>query len=152
MERIGRGGGIVGGVGGAVCGLRGVAARLVERRGVGEAGEVLEGGAEGSAGRAGTACRSSATSRAGLCRGDGGDRVGSGADARAEGAWPASGGDAVYDADGRVGGAAVAVIGAGGGGDRDAGGEPDEEGDRGADRVFRQHAGAADRSIRGQRV
>src|SRR5262245_45507092 len=112
---------LVAGVGGAVCGLRGVAERLVEWGGVGAAGAVLERDVEGSAGRAGTACGSPSAGRAGLCRRRGGDRAGSGAGARREGAGKASGRDAVYDADGGVGGAAVEVVGPGGGGDRDAG-------------------------------
>src|SRR5262245_2831714 len=44
-----------------------------------------------------------------------------------------------------MGSAAGEAVRAGGGGDRYAGGEPNAGGDRGFDRVLRQHGGAADR-------
>ena len=48
-----------------------------------------------------------------------------------------------------MGGADGTVIGAGGGGDRDTGGQPGKGGDREADRIFREHVGRASECCRG---
>src|SRR5437764_1201863 len=70
-------------------------------------------------------------------------------DGGAEKAEPRDRCDVVHDVAGGVAGVAVEVHGAGRHQHRDADCEPQPGGDRGADRVFREHAGAEDGGARG---
>ena len=132
------------GAAGAVRRLRRLAAAVAAGRAAADAVGLLE-AAAGRPGPPGAAHRPAAAGGADLPRrhaaGDAAARAGRGA----AGVEPAGGGDAVHDAAGRLAGAAGALQRPerhrGGG----AGGQPHAGGDRGADRLFRQHAGAAGR-------
>jgi amino acid adenylation domain-containing protein len=131
---------------GAVRGLLRVAARAARGRGAGSAALVLAGAAGGCAGAAGAAHRPSAP-RGAVVPGNArrGGAAGRAAGAAAGGGAP-RGRHAVHGAAGSLPGAALQV-------QRDRGhrrGEPDRRahapGGGGADRLLRQHPGAADRS------
>ena len=129
------------GVGNAICRLCGVAAAVDGRRGAAGSRQSTGKGAGGGAGAAGVAGGPCAAGAAGLWRRVGRGGAGRELIDRAERVEPAAWSDVVHDAAGGMGGVAGAVVGAGGGGDRDAGGQPGKGGDREADRVFREHAG-----------
>ena len=121
--------------------------RMVERAGVEEAGRVLEAGAGGSAGAAGTADRPAATGPAGLCGRGGGDRAGGGLTRGLKALGQRHGatlymtllaGWAALLA--RLSGQEEVVIGS-------PVANRTRLGDRAADRILRQHAGAEDRCV-----
>src|SRR5438270_4942709 len=126
-----------------VSGLCGVAAGVVERRAAAEAERVLAGGAGGCTGAAGVADGPAAAGAAEFCRGIRADWHRQGSDPEAEGTEPSARRHLIYDVAGSLGGGVVAVVGAGGSGDRDAGGEPWAGGDGEVNRAFCKHAGAA---------
>src|SRR6478735_8148986 len=137
------------GAGTAICRLRGVAASVDGRRDAAAAGRVLERCAGGCTGAVGVAVGPCAAGAAELwwrvqCVRAGRDLIN-----RAEGVKPAAWSDVIHDIAGGMGGADGTVIGAGGGGDRDTGGQPGKGGDREADRIFREHVGRASECFRG---
>src|ERR1051325_6384554 len=139
----------VAGAGGAICRLRGVAEAVDRRREAAAAGRVLERSAGGSAGAVGVAVGPCAAGAAELQRRVESNRAGRDLINRAEGVKPAAWSNVVHDIAGRVGGPDGTVIGAGGGGDRDTGGQPRQCGNREADRIFREHVGRASECFRG---
>src|ERR1043166_1156222 len=141
--------GSVAGAGGAICRLLCVAEAVDRRREAAAAGRVLERSAGGSAGAVGVAVGPCAAGAAELQRKVESNRAGRDLINRAEGVKPAAWSNVVHDIAGRVGGPDGTVIGAGGGGDRDTGGQPRQCGNREADRIFREHAGRAGECFRG---
>ncbi len=116
---------------------------MVGGRGVAAAGQLLARDAVRCAGAAGTADGSSAPGAAGPCRCDAGGGHRSAAGTGAKGAEPAAWFDAVYDVNGQLGTVVVASVRPGRCGHRQPGGQSWSFGDRRANWVLRQHAGAA---------
>src|SRR6266702_8833889 len=117
------------GVRAAVCRLCGVAKEVDRRRSSAATGAILEEDTGGRSGVAGVANRLRASGAAGLpwCRG--GVGVGRGTDGGIETVKPGARDNAVYDVAGGMGSTAGAAVGAGGSGDRNAGGQPQPGGD-----------------------
>src|SRR6476660_3497042 len=136
------------GAGAAICRLRGVAAAVAGGREAAAAGRVLERCAGGGAGAVGVAVGPCAAGAAELWWRVQSIRAGRDLINRAEGVWPAAWSNVIHDIAGWVGGPDGTVIGAGGGGDRDTGGQPGKGGDREADRIFREHVGRASECFR----
>src|ERR1051326_7666662 len=139
----------VAGAGAAICRLRGVAEAADRRREAAAAGRVLERSAGGSAGAVGVAVGPCAAGAAELQRKVEPNRAGRDLINGAERVKPAAWSNVVHDIAGRVGGPDGTVMGAGGGGDWDTGGQPRQGGDREADRIFREHVGGASECFRG---
>src|ERR1043166_3846615 len=133
----------------AICRLRGVGAAGYRRREAAAAGRVLERSAGGSAGAVGVAVGPCAAGAAELQRKVESNRAGRDLINRAEGVKPAAWSNVIHDIAGGMGGPDGTVIGAGGGGDRDTGGQPRQCGNREADRIFREHVGGASECCRG---
>ena len=133
----------VGGVGGAVWGLCGVAAGVAAGRGAGGAAEVLEETAGGD-GAFGPADRSSAACGDESARSSQDFHHRKATERAAEGAITTRRGDVVHGAAGGIAGDVEQVYGAGGYRGGDGGGEPEPGGSGRADRVLCEHAGAED--------
>src|SRR5262249_49138857 len=125
-----------------------MAARVAERRGAREAIGVLEEAARRSASDAGVADGSAKACRPELSRREGIISSLVGSHARAKGIGPARRRDAVYVVVGGLSGAAAPLQRAGGYQRRLGDRQSEPGGDRRADRLFRQYAGAPDRPRR----
>src|SRR6476646_1792251 len=120
----------VAGTGAAICRLRGVAAAVDgRRRDLAGTGAVLEGELGGGTGDVGVALGSCAAGTAELWWRVQSIRAGRDLINRAETVRPAAWSNVIHDTAGRVGGPDGTVIGAGGGGDRDSGGQSGKNGD-----------------------
>ena len=129
----------------SVRGFRVVAAKLAERRGRRGAAGLLEEAAVGHPHAAGAADGSTPTRHADVPRRERGVRVRRRADGAAQGVQRSRGRDAVHDAAVGVRRAVVAIHGADRRGRRQPDCEPQPARDRVADRVLREHPGAARR-------
>ncbi len=129
----------------ALRGLQPLAAALDGKRCAASAGRLLEDDAGGCARAVGAAHRPSASAAARVRRCAAGRDAGRHPDRRAESLEPAARHHPVHDAAGRLGGAAVQAVPPAGRGDRHRGRQSRTRGGRAADRLLRQHAGAAHR-------